>query len=479
MAVPCAISPAMIMLLMLLLLLFTGSLLGAAGSVPAAVAGDGRGGRGGALPPWLPRNPACLAHGCPLPARRTTSTVDTTKFLHTDNTAAENTAGWKALVKVLAETPGSVVTIPGGTYNVAPLSEASGLINVTIAGGQDTPALFRVHNATGAHVAAWSHSRGLYLRDMQFVAVGVPPCIPGLGECTTTSGLNWYNCSDSIVEGVSMVGGRMMSMSGGCPCPSCTCYNPPINFHFRRCYSSNAPVGIFLCDSWYSSIEDSVAENITGSPGYGIEIKGAAIGNWITGSTARNCKYGFAHGSMNAFVDRSWASNLTAVDCHTAVITSGSNCVWEGVHVHGASTTAAAIECMVNRVGSGRNNTFEVLVRSIISSRWWRGGSHVTLHQGTVGNVVDVLQWPAPSQVLKVAFVAGAILEGHSNGIARSPPTCYGSPSDCGCPTVCPNLTAAERVGSGNVVNVRVRTGSPVCSGDCSRNVVNRLNVTL
>ena len=63
-----------------------------------------------------------------------------------------------------------------------------------------------------------------------------------------------------------MVGGRMMSMSGGCPCSSCTCYNPPINFHFRRCYSSNAPVGIFLCNSWYSSIEDSVAENITGSP---------------------------------------------------------------------------------------------------------------------------------------------------------------------------------------------------------------------
>ena len=61
--------------------------------------------------------------------------------------------------------------------------------------------------------------------------------------------------------------------------------------------------------------------------GYGIEIKSAAVGNWIKDSTARNCKYGFAHGSMNGFVDRSWARNLTAVDCHTAVVTSGSNCV--------------------------------------------------------------------------------------------------------------------------------------------------------
>ena len=210
--------------------------------------------------------------------------------------------------------------------------------------------------------------------------------------------------------------------------------------------------------------------------GYGIEIKSAAVGNWIKDSTARNCKYGFAHGSMNGFVDRSWARNLTAVDCHTAVVTSGSNCVWEGVHVRGASTTAAAIECMVNRVGSGRNNTFEIFVHSIIDSK---RGAHVKLHQGTVGNTVDVQQWPAPSQVLTVAFVAGAILEGQSNGIAPSLPTCYGSPSDCGCPAVCPNLTATERIGSQNAVNVRVPTGAPLCSGDCSRNAVHRLNATI
>jgi hypothetical protein len=312
------------------------------------------------LPPWLPRNPACPTNGCPLPAPRTAGTVDTTQYLHPGNTAAQNTAGWKSLVKVLEANPGSVAAIPGGFYDVEPLWAASGLVNVTIVGGQDTRTVFHVHNAKGEHVAAWTSCRGLYLRDLDFVAVGVPPCTPT--ECETTSGLNWYNVSDSIVEGVSMAGGRMMSMSGGCPCSSCTCHNPPINFHFRRCYSSNAPVGIFLCDSWYSSIVDSVAENVTGSPGYGIEIKSAAIGNWITDSTARSCKYGFAHGSMNGFVDRSWASNLSAVDCRTAIVTSGSNCAWEGVHVQGASTTAAAVECMVNRVGSGKNNSFEIFV---------------------------------------------------------------------------------------------------------------------
>ena len=78
-----------------------------------------------------------------------------------------------------------------------------------------------------------------------------------------------------------------------------------------------------------------------------------------------------------------------------------------------------------------------------------------------------------------MAFVAGAILEGQSNGIAHALPTCYGSPSDCGCPAVCPKLTDAERVGSNNVVNVRVRTGTPVCSGDCSRNALNWLNTSL
>lgn len=158
--------------------------------------------------------------------------------------------------------------------------------------------MFRVHNATGAHVAAWSNSRGLYLRDLDFVAVGVSPCTELV--CDTTSGLNWYNVSDSIVEGVSMAGGRMMSMSGGGKCSSCTNFNPPINFHFRRCTSSNAAVGVFLCDSWYSSIEDSVAVNITGSPGYGIELKNGGKGNWITDSVARGCKYGFAHASAQA-----------------------------------------------------------------------------------------------------------------------------------------------------------------------------------
>ena len=184
---------------------------------------------------------------------------------------------------------------------------------------------------------------------------------------------------------------------------------------------------------------------------------------------------------MNGFVDRSWASNLTAVGCHTAVVTSGSNCVWEDVHIRGASSlflfrTASAIECMVNRVGSGLNNSFEIFVHGIIDSEH---GYHVKLHQGTVRNVVNVRQWPAPSQVLTVAFVAGAVIEGHSNGIAHSLPTCYGSPNTCGCPAACPNLTAATRVGSDNVVNVRVRTGTPVCSGDCSRNAVNQLNATM
>ena len=250
---------------MWLLPLLSAASLGA-GAVGAAAVGAEEAGSSAALPPWLPRNPACSAHGCPLPVRRAVGTVDTTQYLRPAWSATQNTAGWKALVKVLEGSPGSVAAIPGGVYDVTPLSPASGLVNVTIAGGQQgAPTLFRVHNATGAHVAAWGHSRGLYLRDLAFVAVGVPPCTPL--ECSaSSSGLNWYNVSDSIVEGVSMVGGRMMSMSGGCPCSSCTCYNPPINFHFRRCYSSNAPVGIFLCNSWYSSIEDSVAENITGSP---------------------------------------------------------------------------------------------------------------------------------------------------------------------------------------------------------------------
>ena len=259
---PPAALPACCPAAMWLLLLSAASLLGAVG----AAVGAEEAGSSAALPPWLPRNPTCPAHGCPLPVRRSVGTVDTTQYLRPAWSATQNTAGWKALVKVLEGSPGSVAAIPSGVYNVTPLSPASGLVNVTIAGGQQgAPTLFRVHNATGAHVAAWGHSRGLYLRDLSFVAVGVPPCTP-LGCSASSSGLNWYNVSDSIVEGVSMVGGRMMSMSGGCPCSSCGCFNPPINFHFRRCYSSNAPVGIFLCNSWYSSIEDSVAENITGSP---------------------------------------------------------------------------------------------------------------------------------------------------------------------------------------------------------------------
>lgn len=82
---------------------------------------------------------------------------------------------------------------------------------------------------------------------------------------------------------------------------------------------------------------------------------------------------------------------------------------------------------------------------------------------------------PSLAQVLTVSFIAGSIIEGHSNGIAASLPACHGSPADCGCPAVCPNLTETERFGSGNVVNVRVATGTPVCNGDCQNNTVNRL----
>ena len=115
------------------------------------------------LPRWLPHNPACPAGGCPLPALRTAGTVSTAQYLDPSNTAVQNTLGWKALVKYLEQHPGCVASIPGGAYDVTPLWGASGLINVTIVGGQSTRTVFHVHNATGAHVAAWSHSRGLYL----------------------------------------------------------------------------------------------------------------------------------------------------------------------------------------------------------------------------------------------------------------------------------------------------------------------------
>jgi hypothetical protein len=105
--------------------------------------------------------------------------------------------------------------------------------------------------------------------------------------------------------------------------------------------------------------------------------------------------------------------------------------------------------------------------------------SHIKLHQGATQNVVDVQRWPSTTQVMTVAFVAGTILEGPSNGIAPTLPNCYSSVSGCECPTRCPNLTATERVGSKNVVNVRVPLAkAPVCEGDCESNTVNRVDAT-
>ena len=386
------------------------------------------------------------------------------------NSASQNTRGWKSLVAFLEAHPGSVARIPGGVYDVMPLAGATGLINATIIGGQHVASIFRVHNASGVHVAAWSNARGLYLRDLSFTAVGINWTGAAGGE--TTSGLNWYNVSDSIVEGVSMEFGRMMSMSGGGACSSCRNYNPPVNFHFRRCYSSNAAVGVFLCDSWFSSIETSVAVNITGSPGYGIELKNGGKGNWIADCIARSCKYGFAHGSMNGFVDEAWASNVSAVDCGVAVVSSGSNCVWEGIKVSGtAGTTTSAVELMVNRVGSGKNNTFEILVGKIAAAT--HGSPYaVKMHQGTLDNVVNVKQWPLPTQEFTAAFIAGSMTEGKSTGPSATIPTCHGTAKECGCAPTCPQLTPAKRVGSGNVVNLLVATGKSVCSGDCTHNKI-------
>lgn len=65
--------------------------------------------------------------------------------------------------------------------------------------------------------------------------------------------------------------------------------------------------------------------------------------------------------------------------------------------------------------------------------------------------------------------------EGPSIGPAAALPTCYGTAKECGCPATCPQLAPAKRVGSGNVVNLQVATGTPVCSGDCKSNNVNPL----
>ena len=87
-----------------------------------------------------------------------------------------------------------------------------------------------------------------------------------------------------------------------------------MNFHFRGCRSSNAPVGVFLCDAWYSSIQGSVAVNITGSPGYGIELKNGGTGNWITDSVARGCR----HVGAFAFCSFLWAGLLSLSRSHLA-----------------------------------------------------------------------------------------------------------------------------------------------------------------
>ena len=102
------------------------------------------------------------------------------------NSAAQNTQGWADLVTFLEEHPGAVAAIPGGVFDVTPLAGATGLVNATVLGGQRARTVFRVHNATNAHVAAWSHSHGLHLRDLSFVAAGISWAA---GE--TTAGLNW------------------------------------------------------------------------------------------------------------------------------------------------------------------------------------------------------------------------------------------------------------------------------------------------
>ena len=177
---------------------------------------------------------------------------------------------------------------------------------------------------------------------------------------------------------------------------------------------------------------------------------------------------------MNGFVDQAWASNVTAVDCDVAVVSSGSNCVWEGVTVGGTGTTTSAVECLVNRVGSGKNNSFEIFVRSIAAAK--HGSPYaVKMHQGTANNVVNVQQWPSPTQAFTAAFIAGPTTEGQSFGPAATVPRCHGTAKACGCGPTCPQLTPAKRVGSGNVVSLLVPTGPPVCSGDCKSNHVNPL----
>ena len=183
-------------------------------------------------------------------------------------------------------------------------------------------------------------------------------------------------------------------------------------------------------------------------------------------------RYGFAHGSMNGFVDQSWASNLSAVDCKVAIVSSGSNCVWEGVNVSGsAGVTQSAVECMVNRVGSGKNNSFELFISDIEPAV--HGSPYaVKLHQGTVNNMVDIQKWPSPTQEFTAAFVAGSMVEGESFGPAATVPTCHGTAKECDCSPNCRQLTPTTRVGSGNVVNLHVATGAPVCSGDCKSNKI-------
>lgn len=109
---------------------------------------------------------------------------------------------------------------------------------------------------------------------------------------------------------------------------------------------------------------------------------------------------------MNGFVDTAWASNVSTVDCGVAVVSSGSNCVWENIKVSGtAGTTTSAVECMVNRVGSGKNNSFEVFVSSIVAAS--HGSPYaVKIYPGAEGNVVNVKQWPSQTQPFTAGFVA-------------------------------------------------------------------------
>lgn len=183
------------------------------------------------------------------------------------------------------------------------------------------------------------------------------------------------------------------------------------NARVRNCTALGLNVannGILVGDIEESGIESCYVSGVTGSPGYGLQIKNVALRCWIRNSYARDCVAGVAFGNDTGIlaVQDSVVSNCATYNCTTGLLTGYAqrNAV-TGVWIDMNGIVSNAIDLQNNSI---YNVISGVYVRNLDTSR-----SCVRFRSGCSDNLVEIA-------ALSAATFGGAAAATFDSGVVSN-----------------------------------------------------------